>query len=85
MGTVMTTTVHKLHAKRCAMYMYMYICTCVYKVIHMKINVSSMLAKGVHKHTQQTNKQAATMASLNIRVWRLRKIISHNGLEKQDI
>ena len=33
----------------------------------MKIHVPSMLAIGVDKHTQQTNKQVATMASLNIR------------------
>ena len=36
----------------------------------MKIHVYSMLVIGVDKHTQQTKKntQAATMASLNIRV-----------------
>ena len=39
------------------MYMYIY--------VYMKIHVPSMLAIGVDKHT--TNKQAATMASLNIR------------------
>ena len=36
----------------------------------MKIHVPSMLVIGIDKHTQQThttNKQAATMASLNIR------------------
>ena len=38
-----------------------------YIVIYMIIHVSSMLATGADKHTQQTNKQAATMASLNIR------------------
>ena len=32
----------------------------------MKTHVSSMPAKGANKHTH-TNKQAATMASLNIR------------------
>ena len=34
--------------------------------MYMKIHVPSMLAIGVDKHTQQTNRQAATMASLNI-------------------
>ena len=33
---------------------------------------------GAYENTHTTNKQAATMASLNIS----RKIISHNGLEK---
>ena len=35
--------------------------------MYMKIHVSSVLATDTNKHTQQTNKQAATMASLNIR------------------
>ena len=48
----------------------------------MKIHVPCMLAIGIDKHT--TNTQVATMALLNIRALWLRKLISHNGLEKQD-
>ena len=60
-------------------------------VLYMKIHVPSM-SIGVDKHTQQTNKQAATMASLKLEqpLWKnnqpqwLRKIIiSPHGLENK--
>ena len=40
---------------------------CIQLYMYMKIHVSSLLAIGVDKHTHTINKQAATMASLNIR------------------
>ena len=45
-----------LHVSTC-IYMYMYQSTHDYTCVYMKIHVPSMLAIGVDKHTQQTNKQ----------------------------
>ena len=49
----------------------------------MKIHVPSMLAIGVDKHTQQTNKQPQWLhLTLEQPLWLRKIIISHNGLEK---
>ena len=47
-------------------------------------NSCALHASNRHRQTYTTNTQAATMALLNIRALWLRKLISHNGLEKQD-
>ena len=64
--------------------MFTYVNTCMdaytYMYMYMKIHVPSMLA--IDKHTQQTNKQPQWLhLTLEQPLW-LRKIISHNGLEK---
>ena len=76
--TYMHTCIHSITYIHGITYIHTYIHT------YMKIHVPSMLAIGVDKHTQQTNKQPQWLhLTLEHPLW-LRKIIiiNHNGLEK---